>query len=284
MITPRLIQTTASVALHYNELDSFYREIWGDHVHHGYWACGDETPEREVEALVDLVAARLDLAAGMAVCDIGCGYGATARLLASRYGVAVTGVTVSAAQAGRAAELAVPGVTIELRDWLENGFADAAFDRAFAIESSEHMPDKPRFFAEAYRVLRPGGVLVICAWLARPDARSWEIRHLLEPICREGRLPGMGDEADYRAMGAQAGFTVAPMEDISLQVARTWAICLRRGIGKVVVDRRYRAFLLDRSASERMFAVTMLRLLMAYRVGAMRYGVLVFHKGKTSQR
>jgi tocopherol O-methyltransferase len=278
VITPRLAQTTAAVARHYNELDSFYRDIWGEHVHHGYWARGDESPERAVEALVELVAGRLDLAPGLAVCDIGCGYGATARLLAARFGVAVTGVTISAAQAGRAAALAVPGVAIEARDWMDNGFAGASFDRAYAIESSEHMPDKPRFFAEACRVLRPGGVFVICAWLARPDARPWEIRHLLEPICREGRLPGMGSEAEYRAMGEQAGFRVEHVEDISARVGRTWAICLWRGIGKVAGDRRYRAFLLDRSASERIFAVTMLRLLIAYRVAAMRYGVLVFRK------
>jgi tocopherol O-methyltransferase len=101
MITPILAQTTAAVALHYNELDTFYREIWGDHVHHGYWARGDESPELAVEALVELVASRLDLAPGLALCDIGCGYGATARQLASRYGVTVRGVTVSAAQAAR---------------------------------------------------------------------------------------------------------------------------------------------------------------------------------------
>jgi tocopherol O-methyltransferase len=278
MITPRLAQTTAAVARHYDQLDVFYREIWGDHVHHGYFPRGDETPARAVEALTDLVADRLDLRPGMAVCDIGCGYGASARYLAGRDGVAVTGVTVSAAQAARAASLAVPGVTIEVRDWMANGFAPACFDRAYAIESSEHMPDKQRFFDEAYRVLRPGGVLAICAWLARPGAGPWEIRHLLEPICREGRLPGMGTEAEYRLMAEQAGFAVVRVDDLSPQVARTWWLCLRRGVGKVITDRRYRRFLLDGAASERIFAVTMVRLMLAYRVGAMRYGVLVLRK------
>jgi ubiquinone/menaquinone biosynthesis C-methylase UbiE len=70
------------------------------------------------------------------------------------------GFTLSAAQYAIAA--ARPGpLSFHRRDWLDNGLADAGFDRAFAIESSEHMVDKPRFFAEAARVLKPGGRLVV---------------------------------------------------------------------------------------------------------------------------
>src|SRR3978361_1598672 len=58
-------------------------------------------------------------------------------------------------------------LTFHRRDWLDNGLPDAAFDRAYAIESSEHMVDKARFFSEAWRVLKPGGRLVVCAWLSR---------------------------------------------------------------------------------------------------------------------
>ena len=45
MIFPTVPQTTEAVAAHYDELDAFYREVWGEHVHHGYWASGRETPE-----------------------------------------------------------------------------------------------------------------------------------------------------------------------------------------------------------------------------------------------
>src|SRR5579883_2847703 len=42
------------------------------------------------------------------------------------------------------------------------------------------------FFAEAHRVLKPGGRLIVCAWLVKSRPRRREVRHLLEPICREG--------------------------------------------------------------------------------------------------
>ncbi|MBS0640031.1 MAG: class I SAM-dependent methyltransferase [Acetobacteraceae bacterium] len=282
MILPKRIQNTAAVARHYDELDRFYREVWGEHVHHGYWTTGRETPTEAAEALVAHLATRLDLAPGQHLGDIGCGYGAPARFLAQRFGVRVTGLTISPVQAALAQAAlvysAVGQVEVRLQDWLRNDFPDACFDRLYAIESSEHMPDKDRFFAEAFRTLKPGGLLAINAWLAGDRPRRWEIRHLLEPICREGRLPGMGDEADYRAMATSTGFDVVAVEDLTRSVRRTWSICVRRVLRGLVTDPRYGRFLLDTGAQNRVFALTMLRIMLAYRTGAMRYALLLFRR------
>ena len=205
MIVPKRPQTVAAVAAHYDELDSFYREIWSEHVHHGYWVSGKETPGAAAVALVDLLADKLGIATGQTLCDIGCGYGAAAAHLANRHVVDVTGFTVSAAQAFRARAPGRGSVTILHQDWLTNTLAPCSFDRAYAIESSEHMVDKGRFFQEAFRTLKPGGMLGIFAWLAAEGASRWQERHLLEPICREGRLPGMGTETDYLSLGRAAG-------------------------------------------------------------------------------
>ena len=88
----------------------------------------------------------------------------------------------------------------------------------------------------------------------------------------------MGDQADYEALLGGAGFEQLQVDDISRSVGRTWAICLRRLAGKTVTDRRYLRFLLDKDASNRVFAVTMVRLLVAYRTGSMRYCVLTARK------
>ena len=277
MIVPKQVPTAAAVANHYDELDPFYREIWGSHVHHGLWATGRETPGRAVEALIDLLAERLGFDPGQRVCDVGCGYGETALYLAGRHGIRVTGVTISPVQAERARTAAARDARVEVacRDWLSNGFPDAAFDRVYAIESSEHMVDKERFFGEAFRTLRPGGRLGVFAWLAREDAGDWEIRHLLEPICREGRLPSLGSESEYRDMAQRAGFRLLGFDDLSGQVRRTWTICARRLAAKLATDRAYRRFLLDGRSKNRVFALTLARIVLAYRTGSMRYGLLV---------
>ena len=276
MIVPNSSQDAEAVADHYDELDPVYRRVWGDHVHHGLWVTGRETPAEAVEALADTVAERLGLTPGQSCVDIGCGYGSTARRLAVSRGVRVTGFTLSAEQARYAVEHPVPDVEIHVRDWLDNGLADASADAAWAIESSEHMVDKPGFFAEAHRVLVPGGRFVICAWLAETGAAPWKVRHLLEPICREGRLPSMGTREEYEAMATAAGFTVTGYEDVSSQVARTWMICAGRLVKAFLADREIRR--LAFRARNRVFALSIPRLILAYRAGAMRYGIFTLSK------
>ncbi len=277
MIVPAAAQTHADVAGHYDELDPVYRAVWGEHVHHGYWRSGRESAAEAVEALADLVGERLAPRPGDALVDIGCGYGATAARFAGRLGVAVTGLTLSAAQHRVAA--ARPGaLAFHLRDWLDNGLPDGAFDHGYAIESSEHMTDKPLFFAEAHRVLKPGGRLVVCAWLAAPAPARWQVRHLLEPICREGRLPSMGSRADYEAMARAAGFEPVAHEDLSRRVRRTWALCLGGFLKRLFTDPAVRRLAFARATRNRIFLLSLPRLILAYRTGAMRYGMFTFAK------
>jgi cyclopropane fatty-acyl-phospholipid synthase-like methyltransferase len=90
------------VADHYDELDQFHREIWGEHIHHGLWERGDETTEEAVARLVTAAAERGRIGAGTRVCDVGCGYGATARILVLERGATVSAITVSPEQHRRA--------------------------------------------------------------------------------------------------------------------------------------------------------------------------------------
>ena len=280
MIVPREHQTSAAIAEHYDELDPFYREIWGEHVHHGLWTSGQETSDEAVEALIAHLAEALDLHPGQHICDVGCGYGATAEWFAHHHDVRVTGITLSSAQLRQAQRRSAASDLLHFsrQDWLENTFADETFDHVIAIESSEHMPDKQRFFDDVFRTLRPGGQLGIYAWLARDDARPWEERYLLEPICREGRLPGMGSEAEYRAWASTAGLVVDRFEDLSDRVRRTWALCTRRVAVKLLTDPLYRRYLLDTRGKNRIFALSVPRIWIAYLTRSMRYVLLTAHK------
>lgn len=283
MITSSAPLAPADVAAHYDDLDYFYRDVWGEHVHHGLWRTGREGREEAVRQLAELVGREADLKPGSQVCDIGCGYGATARLLAQQFGVAVTAMTISPAQHAfamtAAASASGPNPSYVLGDWLANTLPDKAFDAAIAVESSEHMPDLAAFFQQAQRVLRPGGRLVICAWLSRENPSARQQRWLLEPICREGRMPCMGTVEDYERLAKETGFIVTQFQDLTRQVSSTWPRIAWTFFCKLLVHPRYLRFLLNPHAHNRVFALTIFRIWIAYVTGAMRYGVFTLTQG-----
>jgi len=269
----------AVVADHYDELDVFYRELWGEHVHHGLWVNGQESPEVAVRHLVDVVAKEAQIKPGDHVIDIGCGYGAAARQLTEYYGAEVTAITLSLAQHAYAQSV-TPGTNpvYLIADWLTTDFPQS-FKGAIAIESSEHMSDRDEFFRRAYKVLEAGGRFVVCAWLSGEAPSSMEITWLLRPICDESRIPYLPTLDELFASARAAGFEVVNSQDCTRAVRRTWGIIFRRLIGSLLTDSRYRAFLRDPRRRNRIFALTVVRLCLAYRVGAMRYGIVTLQRG-----
>lgn len=274
MITPKEKQTASSVADHYNSLDGFYRKLWGEHLHHGYWKEGNESVEQATMQLIDLVAKAGHISKGDILCDVGCGYGATSRLLAKKYGAAVTAVTLSKNQ-WEYAKTNYPSSNPHylLEDFLQNSLPSNSFDTVISIESSEHMEDKEKFFSEVMRILKPGGHFVTCVWLAKNDPTNLEVKYLLEPICREGRLPSMGSELDYRRFLKVAGFSEILFSDISQNVKKTWGICAGRTVKQFFFDGELRKYLFNKKSSDRIFAKTLLRIWSAYQCKAMRYGI-----------
>jgi cyclopropane fatty-acyl-phospholipid synthase-like methyltransferase len=268
------------VGAHYDTLDRQYRTIWGEHVHHGYWVSGRETAAQATRALVSLVATAAEIQPGARVCDVGCGYGASDRMLALEYGAHVTGLTISAAQHRHA--LASGGATdnprILRRDWLDNGLGGSEFDAVIAIESVSHMGDRAAVFAECQRVLVPGGRLVVLDWLAAATATRWQQARLLEPICRHGRLAGLGTLAGYGEELVAAGFDEVRGRDISSHVWRTWPTVVARSALRLPRDPELRRMLRDRLHPEHGFAAMVACVMAGYATRAFRYGMLTARK------
>ncbi|MFL6111337.1 MAG: methyltransferase domain-containing protein [Catenulispora sp.] len=222
-----------AVERYYDTTLDLYEDMWGEHVHHGFWDEGErpgaggadryEATDRLVRELV----AYAGVPAGADVLDVGCGIGGPALYLAGPLGCTVVGVTLSAAQAARAAEKAqAAGLAERARfhqlDALSTGFADESFDVIWALESLEHIPDRPAFFAEAMRMLRPGGRLAITTWSVRDGELDAEERKLVDQILKHQVLPNLSSLQEYEAMASAAGFTEIASADWSRAVANSW--------------------------------------------------------------
>jgi ubiquinone/menaquinone biosynthesis C-methylase UbiE len=101
------------------------------------------------------------------VVEVGFGPGVAIAEVAGRAdhvaGVDASGAMLSLARRRNAAAIARGRVDLRLGDAAALPFADAAFDRAFAINSTPFWGDAGAGLRELARVLRPGGLVAI-AW------------------------------------------------------------------------------------------------------------------------
>src|SRR5688572_10978743 len=160
----------ARIVKYYDQNYRATRQMWTNDralaLHFGYW---DETTRTDYEAQLNTnrqLAIRAGLKAGQKVLDAGCGIGGSAIWLAETYGVEVFGVTLSEDQVRRATENASRRGLSHLAKFSQQDYTHidveaASFDVVWALESVSCALVKREFFTEAFRVLKPGGVITL---------------------------------------------------------------------------------------------------------------------------
>lgn len=152
-------------------------------------------------SLTDRAAGAIGLLPGWRVLDVGCGLGATVARLRSRYGAEAWGVEPSSGQIAGAEGL--PGLVRARADSLP--FRSQSFDALFCECVLSLLEDPTQGLAECYRVLRPGGFLVLADLFARDGCVSGETS------CAARARP----LAEVREQLEEQGFSVLLAEDYS---------------------------------------------------------------------
>lgn len=200
-----------AAAAYYDDADvaTFYRLCWGGaDIHIGRYDSGAESVAQASAAMTRHLLDRAGLGPGDRVLDIACGYGGTLRELADR-GCRPAGIDISEVCVARAREaISAAGlagrVGVETGDFHAIDSPDGAWDAAICQESLIHSDDRPRVFAETFRILRPGGVFAFSDILTAEGADLAQVAAAFERLGAEaGATP-----RDYRQMARDAGFGI----------------------------------------------------------------------------
>jgi tocopherol O-methyltransferase len=214
---------------HYDLLSIFYRWLWGQHIHHGYWD-GDESRHEAQEKLLYKLMEFAGVQPSAEVLDVGCGLGGTAIWLGQTFGARVTGITISPVQKHLATWGAQRAgisrlVQFNCLDASNMDSLSGPFDCILCIECSEHLADKAKFFRDCYRLARAGGRLAICAWCVGKQFDPAAHTNLLNEVLQSMLLPSLASAADYEEWARDAGFVSVEHRDVTSHVKATWEIC-----------------------------------------------------------
>ncbi|MFH7029273.1 MAG: methyltransferase domain-containing protein [Heteroscytonema crispum UTEX LB 1556] len=221
----------------YDASSGLWEEVWGEHMHHGYYGANGTIKKDRRQAQIDLIEELLKwtgVQQAENILDVGCGIGGSSLYLAEKFNARATGITLSPVQAARATQRAREAgldtrTQFQVADAQATPFADNSFDLVWSLESGEHMPDKTKFMQECYRVLKPGGTLIMVTWCHRPIDNSPltadEQKHL-QDIYRVYCLPYVISLPEYEAIARQLSLQNLRTADWSQAVAPFWNVVI----------------------------------------------------------
>jgi tocopherol O-methyltransferase len=265
---------------HYDVVSPFYRSLWGDHLHHGYWIRGDESKEKAQLQLAEHLAQLANVRPGFDILDIGCGFGGSSLFLAQRYGANVTGITISPVQIEMATHSATArGVNAKflLMDAEAMTF-QKQFDVLWSVESISHMQDLPAFFSSATKLLKPAGSLAITDWFKKKNLTLAETRKFIEPI-EKGMFVELQTMEGYEQLLTSNGLQITHREVLNRNCEKTWDLGL-----EIIKEKRFWTL----AAKHGTDFVSYLKAFQAMRVGFASgnfvYGLLVASQFKMAKQ
>ncbi len=221
--------TSEDIAEYYN-LTQVHYEKWWDlrntlSLHYGIW---DDTTNNFKEALVNTNKVLMNICEikdGDKILDAGCGVGGAAFFLSQKKNVSVTGITLSERQVAFASNLVKKlhlsnAPEFLIMDYTNTSFDDESFDVIWACESFSSAPEKKLFVNEAYRLLKPGGKLILSDYFLTSQG-STEDDLLIKKWGQTWSISNLITIENFHDQLTTAGFANIQLYDYTRQITKS---------------------------------------------------------------
>lgn len=221
--------TNRDIADYYNQTLNHYQNWWrldqNLAVHYGIW---DKSTGSFQESLINTNKVLMEMAAivdGERILDAGCGVGGSAIYLAKNRDVTVVGITLSEKQLAfadkKCKELGFENrVSFLIEDYTHTSFPDNSFDVIWAIESITSSHNKEETSKEVFRLLKPGGRLIIADYFKTKSGQE-DPKKLLEKWRTLWSMAPFLSLMEYKSIFQQSGFKLAKERDVTKEITPT---------------------------------------------------------------
>jgi cyclopropane fatty-acyl-phospholipid synthase-like methyltransferase len=214
---------------YYNECQIDYEIVWHlkSHMsmHYGYYY---PNTKRLREALINMNAELAkfgNINTNDFILDSGCGVGGSSIFLAKQYNAKTIGITLSEKQVANARDNAekngVSQCQFQVQNYLDTNFDNDTFDVVWAVESSCYAPDKIDFLKEAYRILKPGGKIVVADFFNNDDIANVAEEPLVKKMVKTWSIQSFAGANKFYEKMHTVGFNNCKKENVTQYVSPT---------------------------------------------------------------
>ncbi|MDD5190318.1 MAG: methyltransferase domain-containing protein [Dehalococcoidales bacterium] len=201
-----------------------YLEVYGNHIHDGYYLTGNETKQAAQENLTKLLAEKAGIKRGDRVLDVGCGIGGSSLWLAENRGASTVGISISPVQieiAGKLAQDRHVDSEFLLMDAEKMRFEEK-FDAIWVLAAITHFPHQKSFVKKATASLKQGGKFVIFDWMLHEHVLDPLSDRYVKPVSETMLLSSLYSLNTYLEWFMSGGYRIIYAEDVTVHTAKTW--------------------------------------------------------------